>query len=614
MTMSGSDNRGKNLSYRIVLVIIIMLQFVAALYFSTRKTGFHYDEYYSYYSSNVTAGLVPTDNEWMDTGEISDEFMVLPGEGFNYSTVKLMQTYDVHPPFYYYILHTVCSLTPGVFSKWQGLAVNLLFYVLCLPLLAGICGETLSHKLCRPNKAGSLSEYSDNSRKGTPDLCQLLTIFSILLFGFSPAILSGVMFIRMYVLLTFLCLLTVYVNLKIMRYADAYRADTEKGLQTESAGKKNKRRQILFALGLFALTLVGTLTHYYYIVFLFFTAAYMTLYLFIRKSEVPVADDGDRSAQGRGKVSYSIDLKNAACYAAPILMGLVAAVVYYPSMLSHIFRGYRGTEAAGAFFDMGNLRERAGLFVGMLDDYLLPGMFYLLVLYALIMYITYRYAGKRPRSTNHQVSFIATVTAGYFLVVLKTALMNAEEAVRYEMPVYGLIIILIVYAVLKLIFFGAGSSESAEEEHITYPSRGYGSFRFKTVMFCALLAIALLLQLRGLFSGKVLFLYEDDKASYDWAAEHKDDTIVYIYNPDNQWMIWDDAAELMEYERIFFISADNEDAVTDTAITGANSIYVYAVRTDEAADRIERLLSDNANVTNSAVIRELRYADLYELY
>lgn len=613
MTMSGGDNRGKNLSYRIVLAIIIMLQFVAALYFSTRKTGFHYDEFYSYYSSNVTAGLVPTDNAWMDTKEISDEFMVLPGEGFRYSTVKLMQTYDVHPPFYYYILHTVCSLTPGIFSKWQGLAVNLLFYVLCLPLIAGICGEIL----CQHKKTGEIGRFRGNNsdRNSTPDLCQLLTIFSLLLFGFSPAILSGVMFIRMYVLLTFLCLLTVYMNLRILSYADEYRTATGRDPQAESDGRKPWRRQILYGLGLFALTFIGTQTHYYYIVFLFFSAAYMTLYLFIRRTEGPA--DTDRDADGRpvsGNVSYSADVRNAIAYAAPILAGLAASIAYYPSMLSHIFRGYRGTEAAGAFFDMGNLRERAGLFVGMLDEYLLPGMFYLLVLYALIMYITYRYAGKRPRSLNHQIALIATITAGYFLVVLKTALMNAEEAVRYEMPVYGLIIILTVYAVLKLIFFGAGSSEGPEEEHITYPSRGYGSVRFKTIMFCALLAIALLLQLRGLFSGKVLFLYEDDRASYDWAAEHKDDVIVYIYNPDNQWMIWDDAAELMEYDRIFFISADNTDDITDTAITGADSIYVYAVRTDEAADRIDKLLADNENITNKTVIRELRYADLYELY
>ncbi|MFR3249822.1 MAG: hypothetical protein ACLTQL_01595 [Eisenbergiella sp.] len=44
-----------------------------------KKTGFHYDEYYSYYSSNVTIGLVPTDREWKPGSEIYNEFAVLPG-------------------------------------------------------------------------------------------------------------------------------------------------------------------------------------------------------------------------------------------------------------------------------------------------------------------------------------------------------------------------------------------------------------------------------------------------------------------------------------------------------------------------------------------------------
>ena len=537
-----TDSRSRTNIYRVALAVIIMLQLFAAFYFCTRKTGFHYDEYYSYYSSNVTAGLVPTDNAWMDTEEIANEFKVLPGEGFNYGMVKLMQTYDVHPPFYYYILHTVCSLTPGVFSKWQGLAVNLLFYVLCSIMMILICREL--------------------------KMSLTAVVAALLLFGFSPAILSGVMFIRMYVLLTFLCMLTLYVHLRLMREQKKY-----------------------YWPILFVLSFLGSQTHYYYIVFLFFTAAYMTLYIWMRAG----------------------GFKKALLYAASIVIGLIASVAYYPSMLSHIFRGYRGTEATSAFFDMGNLKDRAGLFIGMLDDYLLPGMFYLLILYALVMYITYRYAGKRSSERNHQVAFIATVTTGYFLVVLKTALMNAEEAVRYEMPVYGLIILLIVYTLMKLIFFGAEAESGSEEEHIEYPSKGYGSYRFKTILFCALLCIALLLQIRGLFTGKVLFLYEDDAKSYEWAAEHKDDTIVYIYNPDNQWMVWDDAEELMQYKRVFFISADNTDEITDTDVTNSSDIYVYATRADGAKDILDKLSVSGERKGGEELIRELKFVDLYKI-
>ena len=88
-----------------------------------QKMDLPYDNYYDVtircsiiFSSNVTYGLVPTDREWKDVDEIRSEFRVLEGEGFRYGLVKTMQSFDVHPPLYYMVLHTVCSLFPGVFS------------------------------------------------------------------------------------------------------------------------------------------------------------------------------------------------------------------------------------------------------------------------------------------------------------------------------------------------------------------------------------------------------------------------------------------------------------------------------------------------------------------
>ena len=44
-------------AFRIMLIITIVLQLAVALCFCVQKQGFHYDENYSYYSSNVTYGL-----------------------------------------------------------------------------------------------------------------------------------------------------------------------------------------------------------------------------------------------------------------------------------------------------------------------------------------------------------------------------------------------------------------------------------------------------------------------------------------------------------------------------------------------------------------------------
>ena len=114
----------KKRNWYLILGMLLLVQLIAIFYFGSKKAGFHYDEYYSYYSSNVSIGLVPTDREWKPGSEIADEFRVLPGQRFQYGTVTRMQTYDVHPPFYYLLLHTVCSLFPGRFSKWSGIGLN----------------------------------------------------------------------------------------------------------------------------------------------------------------------------------------------------------------------------------------------------------------------------------------------------------------------------------------------------------------------------------------------------------------------------------------------------------------------------------------------------------
>ena len=45
-----------NLGYRLALWLIIVISMIIAVLFCIKKQGFHYDENYSYYSTNVTYG------------------------------------------------------------------------------------------------------------------------------------------------------------------------------------------------------------------------------------------------------------------------------------------------------------------------------------------------------------------------------------------------------------------------------------------------------------------------------------------------------------------------------------------------------------------------------
>ena len=121
-----TDQRQRQKVLLIGLLVIMMTAFLFVFYFANRKAGFHEDEYYSYYSTNYSQGWSVPDGEWLERESYEKEFLVLPNERFQYGLVKEVQSWDVHPPMYYWVLHTVCSFWPEVFTKWQGLTVNII--------------------------------------------------------------------------------------------------------------------------------------------------------------------------------------------------------------------------------------------------------------------------------------------------------------------------------------------------------------------------------------------------------------------------------------------------------------------------------------------------------
>ena len=547
--------KGRNLKFNILMWVIIVIAMVVAVFFCAKKQGYHYDENYSYYSTNVTYGLHVFDREWKPADEIRSEFMALDGESLNIGVVKQNQSFDVHPPLYYYLLRIVCYMSKNTFSKWQGLAINLIFYLLCLILLWKIADV-----LGRENR--------------------LVSLFTIILFMLSPGYLSTVTFIRMYVMLTAECFALLLLTMKAVR-----------------DDKWNLKVYILTGL----LSFAGFMTHYYFVIFLFFTAAFICIYLVIRKST---------------RVKAFI-------YGFSVCIGMAAAVLYYPSCLSHIFSGYRGVEATAAFADMSNTGSRINFFVQLLNDYTFSGLFYILAMVIILLYVFYSYrkkvsfAGKVSGEVKSEVNednipaaeisekqvanrkskvvaaFVIFVTLGYFLAVCKTGMMpsNPPEALRYECPVYGLIILLVVWMI------------TAVFKNLTK--------NIKIPM--VILAIAVGFQFYGLMSDKVFFIYEDAPKAVEWAAERSDADIVYIYNPQNEWMIWNDSSELMQYEQIYFVDMNNTEVISDNILQASDHIYVYTCRCDNSETIMQSLIENSESLTDYSKVEERLYVDIYEL-
>ena len=219
---------------KVILLIIILAQLICVLYVASRKQEFHIDEMYSYVLSNsYHADKISSDDSmwgrWVDSDDLSEFITVQNGERFAFDKVYKNNTTDAHPPLYYWFLHSVCSIFPGIFSKWMGLGLNIIFYIVSIIVLY------LVSDLITDNK--------------------ILVYLPVVLYGFSPIALETLTFIRMYMLITMLAVLLIYVHLRMLTYGC------------------NKKRM----LAAWIIIYLGSMTHYYYIVFSFWCAAIFIL-------------------------------------------------------------------------------------------------------------------------------------------------------------------------------------------------------------------------------------------------------------------------------------------------------------------------------------------------
>ncbi len=525
-----TDKRRKT-KYLICFMAVWTVLMAAAFYFCTLKQGFHEDEYYTYYSTARTNGFYVEDGKWMDSETYRKEFVVLPGERFQYGLVKQVQSWDVHPPMYYWVFHTAASLVPGVFSKWIGLSINLLFHGINLILLT-----YLSYLVCE--------------RSGKTAL------FVTLFYGLTPAAMSGVVFIRMYEMLTVFVLLCAVLHVRAVQR-----------LQSEE-GRGEKLPVVRLLLPMAAVTYVGFLTQYYYFLFLFFMAIAFCSYLLWR----------DRN------------LYNCLRYGAGQGIAFILAYLTYPTCLGQMFRGQRGAQATENFFDLSNTVTRFRFFFDLLDEYVFGNLLsvFLLLIVVLALAVYFRRHRRRADVWSGEMradgggqsggmnedggwqpagriiyGMLLFTAAGYFFTVAKTALLLGNTSNRYQLPIYGIIILLLFWTI-------EGMWQSlARIRHRCLPA--------------AVAAVCLVIDLSGLHSDRVAFLYPQAGEAVALAREQAaaDIPVVYVYKPGEEWCVWAVADELMEYDRVYFVSAASEDAITEPVIANADAVVSYTPRYDD---------------------------------
>ena len=148
------------------------------------KDGFDIDEFFTYGLANSyhQPFLSTQTGSWI-SGKAFSDYLTAKGHAHEYLNVYENQIADVHPPLYYLFMHAVCSAFQNPpFTKWTGIGLNLFFFSLTQFGLLLLSARLLSD--------GEKLEL-------TPP-----ALLPGLLYGLSAGAASGVVFIRMYAMMT----------------------------------------------------------------------------------------------------------------------------------------------------------------------------------------------------------------------------------------------------------------------------------------------------------------------------------------------------------------------------------------------------------------------------
>ena len=208
-----------------LLALIMVLSTCAFLFFAEKKQGYHCDEVWSHGLSNTTFHYPLHDADGkicLNTPEDIEAYMTVPEDGaFDYAGVLKNQRDDVHPPFFYAIVHTLASFTPGHRSDYHVIAPNIAFTLGTMVFLYLIAMRVLKKRS--------------------------LAVLTVFLYAFSAHCINIVTYMRMYAMLTFFTTVSTYIHLRLSE--NDYRM----------TGK--------MTAALCVVTFLGALTQYYFLVF-----------------------------------------------------------------------------------------------------------------------------------------------------------------------------------------------------------------------------------------------------------------------------------------------------------------------------------------------------------
>ena len=512
-------NRKKILSH-ILPYILLIIGMCAVI---SQKENLHVDGFYTYGLSNHpymgSIGMnpvegrvyVPAESAWMEYLSVQENHR------FDYVNVWKNQEADVHPPLYYALVHTVCSFFPGTFSIWYAGCINILFG--CLTLYA----------------AGKLIRELTGEDRG-------ILLFSAA-FALSPGILSAAAFLRMYMMAMFFVTFVSWLFVRIWKHGSCRKCLTAAGISCA----------------------MGVLTHYYFLVWLFFLCAAVGLALLYRKRFCELFQ-----------------------LAASVSAGILGGVILFPRMIYHIFleKGDRGAESVEKLRYMGvseNVQKLKDYF-GYLNDQLFGKLFLAAVILVLAA-VAVSAAGKTAKTDRNRVRekmepwlLLLIPCFCYYVLIARISVYTAD---RYIQPIYGVVLTL-----------GLGGVLTACKV----------LFRDKKVSALLTLCFFMAVTVNGLRICPWEYLYREDGILLDELEAYTGADCLYVYDADDPSRIQHSYFEGKLFGSVFFVSDEHLELAAESGILEKSSLLLCTDYATGGEKTVEEILESSNRLQNSVCL------------
>lgn len=480
------------IAFNIVIVLICTL---------TARQNFSMagDEVFSYLSSTSLGGFkkicLVDDQTWYDGSYYYHALTAEGSERFNIPMVFENQAMDTHPPLFYVFLNIVCSFFPGQFSRWFGVGLNIFFLFFVEAGLFLLLHYFLKNKY----------------------VCFILSA----IFCCSYLSVKMVLFIRMYVLLMACVLFQSWYHLQFYDWS-------VNGISL----KKDWKKYVLLAI----LTLLGSMTHYYFLVYQAMISALFVLALW-------------KKHLTRQYINYIITMA-------------VSAVLYcclYPAALNHIFFKYRGRDAVHKFLKTTSLfHDALDMFLSLNKKYFKGALLYLLGI-MLITTILLAIRGKLCWKVFRIYLLLIAPSIVYFWGITKA---SPYSDTRYISPVVTLIYIFLILW-MELLWESIGWNKNI------------GHAVCCVIMGLLLFFVPVNVTIDPTYA---------ERAQVVKKLADECDNCTYIAGDGYSWKMWDDFLLYADFNALFLIDGTKRTPITDEKFLSQEKLVVFI---DNALDQNE---------------------------